>query len=407
MIVEIVELAGGGRGFARVDGEAWFVSGALPGERVEAEVERRRAGVVEARATRIFVSSAAREADPCPVASACGGCDLAHVRREAAEAVLREIVTGALRHAPPELANACRSAPVVLSPMGWRLRSRLHWDPATGILGFLGRRSHRAVDIAPCRVVSELLVSARPVLARALGDAGMPPGELEWLEDLRAEHAVAGWWGAGRPPHVAVPGLAGWQRLDSTGPVAGEGWGDDGVVMQLPVPLFVPVGAFFQGNRHLVPRLFERVGELAAGTGCRRVVDLYGGVGFLAAAARHGGILELAVVESHGAAAAAAGRNLPGADVVAATAESYLEVPGEAVGTLAVIDPPRAGLSDEARGGLLAWNPEAVLLVGCDAARFGRDGGALLRGGYRLESLEIWDLFAGSHHAEILALFRL
>jgi 23S rRNA (uracil1939-C5)-methyltransferase len=407
MIVEIVELAGGGRGFARVDGQAWFVSGALPGERVEVEVERRRAGVVEARATEILLPSSAREPDPCPVAWACGGCDLAHVRREAAEAVLRATVTGALRHAPPELAVACRSARVVLSPLRWRLRSRLHWDPAARVLGFLGPRSHRVVDIAPCRVISELLSGARPALARALGEAGLAAGELEWLEDLDGGRAVAGWWGAGRPPSTDVPGLAGWQRLDAAGPIAGDGWGDDGVVMRLPVPLFVPVGAFFQGNRHLAPGLFARVGEIAAGAECRRVVDLYGGVGFLAAAARHAGIAEAVVVESHAAAAAAARRNLPGADVVAATAESYLGAPGEAAGTMAVIDPPRTGLSDEARGGLLAWNPEAVLLVGCDAARFGRDGGALLRGGYRLESLEIWDLFAGTHHAEIVALFRL
>jgi tRNA/tmRNA/rRNA uracil-C5-methylase (TrmA/RlmC/RlmD family) len=63
-------------------------------------------------------------------------------------------------------------------------------------------------------------------------------------------------------------------------------------------------------------------------------------------------------------------------------------------------------LSAAARRALLAWSPEVVILLSCDAGRFGRDAGALLAAGYALETLEIWDLFAGSHHAELLALFR-
>ncbi|MGE5236669.1 MAG: class I SAM-dependent RNA methyltransferase [Acidobacteriota bacterium] len=404
MHLDIVSVAGGGRGVGRAEGQVWFVAGALPGERVEVAAERKRAGIVEARALAVTNPSPWRDPEPCPVAGECGGCDLAHVRRESAGDVLREVVAGALRHAPLLLAETVRTAPVEISPMGWRLRARLHWDPAARRLGFRGPRSHRVVGIAPCRVVSPLLLGVLPELERALAGARLGAGEVEWLESLDASRAVASWRGGGDPPHVSVPGLAGWRRLDEQG-VSGSGWGSNGVVMDLPVPLFVPVGAFFQGNRFLVRRLFDRIAGLASSSGCARVVDLYGGVGLLAAAAHAGGAVDLTVVEAQPVAAAAARRNLAGRRVVTGPAEAFLVAPGPGEGTLAILDPPRGGLSELARARLLEWRPTEIIVLACDPGRFGRDAGMFLEA-YRLQSLEIWDLFAGSHHAEILAVLR-
>ena len=168
--------------------------------------------------------------------------------------------------------------------------------------------------------------------------------------------------------------------------------------------LQVPVGAFFQGNRYLVPALLARVAGLLAGAD--RVVDLYGGVGFLAAAARHAGAAEITLVEASRPAAAAARLNLPGARVVAATAESYLRHKAVRVPDAVIVDPPRRGLSGEARAALLRLAPARIVMLACDPASFGRDAGALLDAGYSLDLVELYDLFAGSHHVETLASFR-
>jgi len=402
--LEITELGGGGAGVAHHEGKVWFVRGALPGELVEAAEERQRAGIVEARAVAVERSSPWREPDFCPVACECGGCDLAHVRRESVPEVLRAIVRGALRHALPELAAAVDAAPVEASPLGWRLRARLHWDPRQRRLGFLGHRSHRVVDISPCRVLGPRLSAARAELSRALGGAGCREGEVDWIENLDGTQSVAAWLGPGRVPHGPVAGLDGWHPLDAGGWTRAAGWGASSVRMELPVPLDVPVGAFFQGNRHLTPRLFARIAAIVAELRPERVVDLYGGVGLLAAAARHAGVGDLVVVESHGPAAAAAARNLPGAFVDAGSAERFFGEPGAASATLALVDPPRTGLSRAARSGLLEWHPRAVVLLSCDPAAGGRDLGALVGAGYRLAGLELWDLFAGSHHVEMVAI---
>lgn len=399
----IGELAGGGAGVARHEGTVWFVRGALPGELVEAEELRRRAGVIEARVVRVVQPGAWREAEPCPVLGVCGGCDLGHVRREVTADALRAVVRGALRHAPVVLAEAVEAAPVVVSPLGWRLRARMRWDAGSRRLGFVGPRSHQVVDIAPCRVLAPRLSAARERLVEVLARHSKPDGEVEWIENLEGTSGVAAWLGPGAPPPAPVDGVEGWHPLGRDGRVRAGGWGERSVRMSLPVPLRVPLGVFFQGNRHLTPRLFERVAAVVRDVGVGRVVDLYGGVGFLAAAARSAGVGDITVVESLRQAAAAAERNLPGARVVPCSSESWLTSPGGGAATLAILDPPREGLSHAARSGILAWKPAAVLLLSCDPAAGGRDMGVLLAAGYRLATLELWDLFAGSHHVEMLA----
>jgi tRNA/tmRNA/rRNA uracil-C5-methylase (TrmA/RlmC/RlmD family) len=404
MRLDIESLAGGGRGVARAEGKVWFVAGALPGEVVEAEPERQRAGIVEARLTGLVLTSPWREPSPCPVALVCGGCDLAHLRRESAAEVLRALAVGALRHASAELTEMVKGAAVTVSPMGWRLRARLHWDSRRGILGFYGAHSRRTVEIDDCRVVSPLLLRTLPSLGPALAAAQVRDGDLDWVEDLAATRAVAGWRGA--PAELPrVEGLAGLHPLDAEGRVVAGGWGQTGVTMALPVCLWVPVGAFFQGNRHLVPRLFARVGELVRDLGGDTLVDLYGGVGFLAAAARHAGAHMVTVVEPNRTAALAAAGNLPGATIVTSTAEAYLARGPLGERSTAVLDAPRTGVSRQVAEALCRQAPRAIIMLACDVAHFGRDASRLMAGGYGLRSLELWDLFAGSHHVEVLALF--
>lgn len=402
MELDIESVAGGGAGVGRADGRVWFVRGALRGERVDAVPVRRRAGIVEAETRLVLEASPDREPHPCPVAQLCGGCSLAHVRRESAAAVLRQATSGGLRHADPSLSEAVSQARVIVSPWRSRLRARLHWDPDTGRLGFHAPRSHETVSAEPCRVISERLASTIDGLQRALLDSAAARGDVDWLEDLEGRRAVAGWRGPGGPPQTAVAGLDGWWSLTD----AGRGWGERKVTMRLPVPLDVPIGAFFQANRLLVPRLFARVAELVARHGWRRVVDLYGGVGFLAAASRRGGASEITVVESQRSAAMAARENLPEAEIHACSAEEFLASNPGRDPDLVIVDAPRVGMSGTARSGLATLAPPAVLFLSCDVSRFGRDAGALLEAGYAVELLELWDFFAGSHHVEILALFR-
>lgn len=413
-----LKLVGGGRALAHHDGETWMVAGALPGELVSARPTGRRAGIVEARALAVLdTPHPARLADPCPHAEHCGGCDWPHVEPSAGARLKAGAAADAARGFP-ELASLIGEAAIHCSPLAYRLRARLHWDPQRRALGFFEPRSHAVTSIPSCRILSPALMSALPALISSLSHRCPARVDLEWLEGSDPEHGIAALRPVrGGPPQIdprwlpqaneAEPSVRGFHALSRDGEVE-TGWGATDVAFELPVPLTVPIGAFFQGNRHLVGPLFARVAELA-GPAADPVVDLHAGVGFLAAAAYSAGARDLVLVEPQPAAARAAARNLPQARVAAGvTAEAFLEGfaprPADA---LVITDPPRTGMTPVLRRALADWQPRRLLMLGCDPATWARDAGFLCERGYRPASLELFDLFPSTHHVEILALLEL
>jgi len=411
------KLIGGGRALAHHEGETWMVAGALPGELVAARMTRRRAGIVEAETVAVKgAPNPSRDPHPCPHSDHCGGCDWPHIELGANAAFKRLIAADAAR-GTPDLAALLARAPVVPSPLAYRLRARLHWDPDTAHLGFYESRSNTVAEISACRILSPQLMAALPPMIAALTARCPRRIDVEWLEGSDAGDAVAGLrpgkYGPQRiePSWIPQPDevgneVRGFHLLDRRGEVHG-GWGATAVQFDLPALLKVPIGAFFQGNRHLIAPLFKRVSELA-GKGREPVYDLHAGVGFLAAAALSHGARDAFLVEPDRVAARAAALNLPNATVaVGRTAEEFVgslsDLPRDA---LVITDPPRAGLTKELRRDLVSWQPRRVLMLGCDPATWTRDAAFLSANGYRVGSLEIFDLFPSTHHVEILALLE-
>lgn len=414
--LEAIKMIGGGVCLAHSDGATWMVAGALPGERVLAEQVRRRAGIVEAGTVEVLENRhPARLGSPCPHAGPCGGCDWPHVDISLG-ARLKADAAAETARSHPALADALRAAPVETSPPSYRLRARLHWDPAAAALGFFGRRSNTVHPLSTCHVVSPRLLEAAPSISIALAQHTSVASDLEWLEDLEGRSAICallpppGAAGHGKrslpPPEALESVVDGFHLLDSGGAPT-YGWGPLSVEMTTPVPLRVPIGAFFQGNRHLVPWLFEKVADLV-GPEPVPTWDLHAGVGFLAAAAQWAAPRKLVLVEPHRPSATAANDNLPHAQVeISVSAEAYCSrrknLPGKA---LVITDPPRSGMSRVLRRRLAEWQPERILMLACDPATWVRDTASLLARGYRLEHLELMDLFPSTHHVEILALLE-
>jgi 23S rRNA (uracil-5-)-methyltransferase RumA len=162
---------------------------------------------------------------------------------------------------------------------------------------------------------------------------------------------------------------------------------------------------FTQVHSQMASTLVRKVVEAAGDVRGQRVWDLYGGVGaFGLALARRGAVVTIcdadpeAIVAGREAAASIGAKQVR---FVREDVAAFLERQrGSAPPALVVANPPRTGLSRDARASLVGSAPERLILVSCDPATLARDLGPLRAGGLAVRRIVALDLFPQTAHVE-------
>ncbi|MGD9955742.1 MAG: class I SAM-dependent RNA methyltransferase [Candidatus Nanopelagicales bacterium] len=405
VVVDVGPAAHGGHCVARHEGQVLFVRHALPGERVEAVVTDvgRKNRFVRADAVAVLEPSPDRVEPPCPHArpGGCGGCDWQHAslpaQRALKAAVLREQLERLGGISEIGGVPLAESVDVVAVPgdhdgLGWRTRVRFAVGPG-GRAGFHGHRSHAVHPVDPCPLTTQELQDIR---ATALDWEGTDA--LEVVASSGGDRTVVvepSRIGRGLPREVNVPGLRGrgWVRELA----AGREWR-------------VAADGFWQVHPGAADTLVAAVRAALDPRPGERLLDLYCGVGLFAGAlaADLGPDGAIDAVEASTRACADARRNLhdlPNVRIHAAPVERWLASPSAPdESDLVVLDPPRSGAGVEVIDALLDRAPRAIAYVACDPAALGRDLGHAARAGWRVASVQGFDLFPMTHHLEAVAL---
>jgi 23S rRNA (uracil1939-C5)-methyltransferase len=409
--------AAGGRMIARHDGAVALVSAAIPGEVVEAVVEKVQRHTIWARTVTVLEASPDR-LDP-GNDWACGGNVLAHVRYERQLVLKSQIIADALsrigRLQPPQELN------VAASPTGgYRMRARLH--ASGGRLGFLREGTHQLCDPAASRQLLASTIDALRVLERAIGEtAGVSEVELSenCPADQRAFHLVLH---DGADPSRLAAALA--EVTDVMGISCGQAGAGRALVVRgdpsvsdtftvegahgtTDVTLKRQAHAFFQGNRYLLSSL---LGAVCDSVPQGRVLDLYAGVGLFAVSLARRGDAQVVAIEGDRTSAADLKDNatVSGADIEARhqPVEVFLQSRHAKAFDTVIVDPPRTGMTKDALTLAIALRAERVVYVSCDVATFARDARLLVDGGYRMVAVRAFDLFPNTAHVETLAIFQ-
>lgn len=453
----------------RPDGKVVFVDGALPGELVSAQVNRRKNHWEAATLTEVHRPSSLRVAPRCPHfglhQGACGGCKMQHLEPSAQVAIKQRVLEDNLWHlgkVKPEL----MLRPIQGPAWGYRYRARLsvRYVQKRGevLIGFHERKSRYVADMRVCPVlpphVSAMLLPLRalvmgmdaretcPQIELACGDAvtalvlrhlaPLSSADLGRLRAFGAEHRVQ-WWLQPKGPDTV-------HLLDQEGPQLAYALPEFGITMP-----FRPTD-FTQVNPHINRVLVTRALRLLGAERHERVIDWFCGLGnfTLPMATRAGRVLG---VEGSAALVARAQqnfeRNRAGAGVHTALAATdfvarnlfdmtaaQLVADGSAERWL--VDPPREGafalvkalaaihqhrigtpaseLSDELQVGTLPpeaahWRPpQRIVYVSCNPATLARDAGLLVhQAGYRCSAAGVVNMFPHTAHVESMAVFDL
>ncbi len=397
---------------ARHEGAIVFVAGAIPGEVVEAEVEKVQRGTGWAITRRVIERSPDRVPDAAdgtsPSDGGCGGCVMAHIDYERQRAIKAAIIADAFRR----LGRITLEAPVSVaaSPIdGYRMRARLH--VRNGRIGFFREGTHSLCQPGPTRQLRPDTLAVLTALELALKTIERDTvGEIELSENLdasqRALHLEL-------VPNADPSRLATITRLDGlTGVTCApaestrtmELWGSAVVSDQVSgARLSRHARSFFQGNRFLLQPLVDQVlSHVTEGP----VLDLYAGVGLFSLAAATIGHGPVVAVEGDHFSAGDLRRNASPRDDVHVReepVERYL--PHATKAATIILDPPRTGLSKEALAGAVAVGAPTLIYVSCDIATLARDARLLLDAGYRMAGVHAFDLFPNTAHVETVIAF--
>ena len=416
------------------DGKTVFVSGAVPGDIVEAELTASEKTFSRARVVRVAEASPNRVTPACPLAGACGGCPWAAISREEQLRQKRDNVVSSLvriGHMDTQRAENLVAATVDVGPaVGYR--NKIELDVATSkgrtVIGMHAAGTADVIKVDACPLLDSTSKKAVKALSGALG-------YLAGSQDLRLERVgirtskrtgdteVALWTETGAFPraHVAkvvcdalpITSLA---RVMSKGPKAarriagveglfGKGHWTERI---LDETMHISAPSFFQVNTRGAEALVRCVLDGLEIQEDDEAMDLYCGAGtFTLPLARRAGFVS--AVESYGPAVRDLRRNLERAgidNVDAIGGDAGLEFPDTDADVI-VVDPPRAGLAPEVVDKLSAQPARAIAYVSCDPATLARDLARFEEiGVFAPASIVPHDLFPQTFHVETVTLLQ-
>lgn len=425
-----------GRGVARTDGKAIFITGALPGEKVTYQSTMRKPSYEFANVVDILKPSNLRVTPKCVHFGVCGGCAMQHLEFSAQVAAKQRLLEKDLWHIG-RIKPETMLPPIYGPAWGYRHKARLRvkYVPPKGrvLVGFNERATRFVADIKSCQVlppaISALIVPLQELIIQLTLRDSIPQIELavgehstvlvfrimDALEEkdkplLRAfadQHNVQVWTQTKGPDTVKPFHPPAGEQLSYTLPE-----------FNLRYP-FNPT-EFTQVNPHINRVMIRSAMQLLQPQAQERIADFFCGLGnFTLPIARSGASVfgmegSSALVQRAKDSAAlnglAAQVSFQEADIFDMTADSLA-----ALGHFDkwLIDPPRDGamalikaLAD-ANTAQHARNPQRIVYVSCNPATLARDASLLVQQkGYRLKAAGVINMFPHTSHVESIAWFE-
>ena len=424
-------------------GKVVFIEGALPGERVQCNVSRKKNNWEQGPVGAIARESSQRVRPGCPHfgmhTGSCGGCKMQHLHVGAQVAVKQRVLEDNLWHLA-KVKPQTILRPIEGPAWGYRDRARLSVryviKKNAVLVGFHERKSRYVADMQSCAVlppaVSRLLMPLRGLIAAMDQRDRLPQIEVavgeglvalvlrhleplthnaqQRLRDFAATHPEPNlqWWLQPKGPETV-------HRLDLGGPPLQYTLPEFGITMP-----FKPTD-FTQVNPHINRVLVVRALRLLTVQKHERVIDWFCGLGNftlpLATQAREVLGIEGSEVLVHRARDNARLNGL--AERTRFEARNLFEIDADmliGVGAAErwLIDPPPEGafalakavadLNQTPREG---WTPpRRIVFVSCNPATLARDAGLLVhQAGYRCSHAGVVNMFPHTAHVESLAVF--
>jgi 23S rRNA (uracil1939-C5)-methyltransferase len=411
-----------GEGIGEWEGWTVFVHGALPGEKVLAEIVERRKNFLRARLLTIHEKSPHRVAAPCPVFGKCGGCQIMHLNYPAQLIAKQQRVVDALERIGKVKVDVapCEPSP---DPFSYRNKIQLPVVVDSNLrVGLYAFNSHQIVEIDRCyihcdqgeetfrAVKAELLQS--PEVAANLRHILIKTAVAtrQTLVIFVMKESIAGMDLLSQRLMKRLPHLKGVVQNDhplsgntilgkNYQTLAGQAYIEETIC---GLTFKISPASFFQVNPKVAEKLYLKVIELCSLSGHETVLDAYCGVGTLSLilasrAAQVIGVEQVseAIVDARHNAEQ---NQILNAKFYCSLAEEFIQAVASI--DVAVLNPPRKGCDTLLLNKLAELHPSKIVYVSCDPATLARDLAFLQGRGYRVNTAVCFDMFPQTVHVE-------
>ena len=439
IVASVEKLTRQGDGIAFCEGREIVIYRTVPGDKVEAEIKRKRKGRFEATVVDFLEYGRERQPADCQHFGICGGCRWQDIAYEEQLKIKEQMVLDALAEKGLGVADV-RSIIANQTPLFYRNKMEFSFgmDHQGHLqLGLhLRGRFNQLFNVVRCCLQSELSNRILQTVRQLASKAGLPPynlkthcGLLRFLVIREGKNSgevmvnlVVSEYPCGSIDSLIEAVLEEIPQISTFIVTLHQGKAqvamgqkefvikEPGRIIEKCVGLEFEVSpqSFFQTNTLQAERLYREVEFIAGDLEGKRLLDLYcgtGGIG-LYLARRAKSVLGIELVEEavEDARKNVARNEIKNADFVAGTVEeviSELNCEGEKF-DLVILDPPRVGLHKKVRSALVDLNPPQILYVSCNPFSLADDLEVLCSSGYRIKLLQPIDMFPQTPHCEII-----
>lgn len=443
IILEIADVIFPNKAYGYYEGEKVIVKNAVPGQKVQAQVFKKRGSGVEARLQEVIERSPLeRETGMCSHYALCGGCTYQTMRHEE-ELRLKERQVKRLLENAGICVQSWEGIVPAPSETGYRNKCEFSFgdEEKDGdlALGMRKRMSYyEVVTLKDCNIVDADYLriiegtlqffqerkvpfyhkarhdgSLRHLVVRkgaATGEilinlvtSSEVPFSVEEFKDmllgLELDGSVCGIL------HSVNDGLADVVKSDEMRLLYGR---DFFMEKLFDLEFKVSVYSFFQTNSAGAEKLYSIVKEFAGDVADKTVFDLYCGTGTIGQIMAEAGSKKVIGIELIEEAVVAANENAKRNHLENCTflAGDVLKMVDELKERpdLIIVDPPRDGIHPKAIGKIIAFGAPEIVYVSCKPTSLARDLEIFQQEGYQVERVKLMDMFPRTVHVETVCL---
>ena len=439
----------GGQGIARLDGLAVFVKGALPGDRVLAQIIKKKKTYAEALMIKLLSPSPDRIESPCRYFGYCGGCQWQNIRYERQLEYKRNFVKEAIERVG--LIKDIPVNPTIPSERTYEYRNKMEFSFSdqpwympnafkAGIRGenlALGLHSpgtyYKIIDLETCLLQNNLGDKILGFVREYALESGLPAYNLKthqgfWRFLVLRRSESAGDWMINvvsseenqaimnvlaeklaerfKEIRTVVNQISAKKAAIAVGDreivVKGDGYLEDRLG---PYSFQISASSFFQTNTTGAENLFQKVLEYSGLDGSEIILDLYCGTGtisiFLSGQARE--VVGMEIVQSaiEDAETNCRRNNISNCRFILGDIRKNLK-DLSIKPDLLIIDPPRSGMHKDVLRAVMDMAVKRIIYVSCNPATMARDIG-LMSTNYETEAIQPVDMFPQTYHIEAVA----